>query len=369
MTFLNLTAFFLAAYFTQTTVDDLGTIDDILGVQELVPPPGLFKSTRVGKGRGKPDEQVAQTSDASSKPPTTLTRTYAPFPTLHNRYPSQSESPPASESVMMYEPYENLAYTSYANSDGRSPRYASPPPPQHHQSVSPISPPQPSHFTQYSHTTTPATSYSLQTSTFHPMPSTSTQVQRRRSPVIANMPTPSASYELPSHHQPPSIYSAMPQVPRSQSPTYPTGPPIQPVYTDVPPRLYSPKNIPPVHPIDRMQAPASSYAYSDPNSQYIPPDHPETLPPLHTTLSNYADLIPSVSVPIYGAQQLVRPISDHVHPSYELLPGDPRTSEGRRGSIGPDRDLAPIYALTRAHPYRRDPLDDKTLRLLTPRSS
>ncbi|KAF9462456.1 Gti1/Pac2 family-domain-containing protein [Collybia nuda] len=111
----------LTAYFTQTTVDDLGTIDDILGVQELAPPPGLFKSTRVGKGRGKTDEPSAQTSDTLSKPPTTVTRTYAPFPTLHNRYPSQSESPPASESVMMYEPYENTTYAGYTNSDTRTP--------------------------------------------------------------------------------------------------------------------------------------------------------------------------------------------------------------------------------------------------------
>ncbi|KAJ7887673.1 hypothetical protein B0H14DRAFT_3721535 [Mycena olivaceomarginata] len=44
-------------------------------------------------------------------------------------------------------------------------------------------------------------------------------------------------------------------------------------------------------------------------------------------------------------------------------------SDERRGEIGPCRDLAPLNSLTRSHPYRRDPMDDKTLRLLGPRQS
>ncbi|KIJ11807.1 hypothetical protein PAXINDRAFT_40599, partial [Paxillus involutus ATCC 200175] len=41
----------LTAYFTQATVDRLGTIDDISGVAELVVPDGTFQSTRVSKNR------------------------------------------------------------------------------------------------------------------------------------------------------------------------------------------------------------------------------------------------------------------------------------------------------------------------------
>ncbi|KAI9571757.1 Gti1/Pac2 family-domain-containing protein, partial [Boletus coccyginus] len=41
----------LTAYFTQATVDHLGTIDDITGVAELMVPDGVFQSTRVGKNR------------------------------------------------------------------------------------------------------------------------------------------------------------------------------------------------------------------------------------------------------------------------------------------------------------------------------
>ncbi|KAF9063423.1 Gti1/Pac2 family-domain-containing protein, partial [Rhodocollybia butyracea] len=41
----------LTAYFTQLTVDNLGTIDDIVGVGDLSVPDGTFKSTRVTKSR------------------------------------------------------------------------------------------------------------------------------------------------------------------------------------------------------------------------------------------------------------------------------------------------------------------------------
>ncbi|KIK69278.1 hypothetical protein GYMLUDRAFT_152473, partial [Collybiopsis luxurians FD-317 M1] len=41
----------LTAYFTQLTVDNLKTIDDVLGVGDLVVPEGMFKSTRVNKSR------------------------------------------------------------------------------------------------------------------------------------------------------------------------------------------------------------------------------------------------------------------------------------------------------------------------------
>ncbi|PFH49750.1 hypothetical protein AMATHDRAFT_146849, partial [Amanita thiersii Skay4041] len=67
----------LTAYFTQATVDRLGTVDDIPGVRDLAVPEGMFKSTRVSKNRNKPEER----SSESSKPIPAVIRTYAPFPT------------------------------------------------------------------------------------------------------------------------------------------------------------------------------------------------------------------------------------------------------------------------------------------------
>ncbi|KAF8445057.1 Gti1/Pac2 family-domain-containing protein, partial [Boletus edulis BED1] len=83
----------LTAYFTQATVDELGTIDDIPGVAELVVPEGTFQSTRVGKNR-KGDDTRARTD--VFKVPSSVTRTYAPFPAA---YPTQPYPGPSSPTV------------------------------------------------------------------------------------------------------------------------------------------------------------------------------------------------------------------------------------------------------------------------------
>jgi hypothetical protein len=43
--------FFLVAYFTQATVDDLRCVDDIRELTSLTVPPGTYKSARSAKGR------------------------------------------------------------------------------------------------------------------------------------------------------------------------------------------------------------------------------------------------------------------------------------------------------------------------------
>jgi hypothetical protein len=50
-------------------------------------------------------------------------------------------------------------------------------------------------------------------------------------------------------------------------------------------------------------------------------------------------------------------------PQYEVA------SSADSSSIGPQRvGLAPLHSLQRSHPYKRDPVDDRALRLLGPRS-
>jgi hypothetical protein len=50
-------------------------------------------------------------------------------------------------------------------------------------------------------------------------------------------------------------------------------------------------------------------------------------------------------------------------PQYEV------SSSADSSSIGPQRvGLAPLHSLQRSHPYKRDPVDDRALRLLGPRS-
>ncbi|KAI0674512.1 Gti1/Pac2 family-domain-containing protein [Trametes maxima] len=55
----------LTAYFSQTTIDSLGTIDDIPGVGDVVVPEGLFKSARASKANKRidpPPEDVGPTT-------------------------------------------------------------------------------------------------------------------------------------------------------------------------------------------------------------------------------------------------------------------------------------------------------------------
>ncbi|KAJ3713181.1 Gti1/Pac2 family-domain-containing protein [Lentinula raphanica] len=103
----------LTAYFTQLTVDNLGTIDDYAGVGDLNVPEGMFKSTRVNKSRNKAAEESsasttrmndAASGSASASTSASITnRTYAPFPSPYP-YP-----PTTSHPVSMYEPYPAYA--------------------------------------------------------------------------------------------------------------------------------------------------------------------------------------------------------------------------------------------------------------------
>jgi hypothetical protein len=56
---------FLAAYFTQATVDTLGTVDDIPVLKDLIVPEGLFKSSRRTKTRSSRASAAAHAADAT----------------------------------------------------------------------------------------------------------------------------------------------------------------------------------------------------------------------------------------------------------------------------------------------------------------
>lgn len=88
----------------------------------------------------------------------------------------------------------------------------------------------------------------------------------------------------------------------------------------------------------------------------------------------------SSSAPYELRPQLVLDISDQVadglphlrmsddlpFPPPELSPSG---SEEGDGGVGPRRSLAPLHSLIRPQPYRREPLDERTLRLLKSRST
>ncbi|KAG6910767.1 hypothetical protein DXG01_007654 [Tephrocybe rancida] len=79
----------LTAYFTEKTVNDLGTIDDMSSIKHLFPPAGLYQSARVASRK---PQATRKRSDPSKR--ATIDRTYAPFT-------NQSPSAP----VTMHDPY------------------------------------------------------------------------------------------------------------------------------------------------------------------------------------------------------------------------------------------------------------------------
>ncbi|KXN90962.1 hypothetical protein AN958_03029 [Leucoagaricus sp. SymC.cos] len=92
----------LTAYFTQETVDQLGSIDDVRVVRDLVVPDNIFASTRVTKSRNKHDENRAGESSKSTNTSAAGTSRFAPFPA-----PNLPNQPESSGQILMYQPYPN----------------------------------------------------------------------------------------------------------------------------------------------------------------------------------------------------------------------------------------------------------------------
>jgi hypothetical protein len=340
-----------AAYFTQTTVDDLNTIDDIEGVRELIVPPGVFKTTRCTPKRGSKSEEQSGRSSHTSKSSTNL-HTYAPFSSLYNRYPSELASAPSvSDSVTMYQPYPN------SNSNSNS---SNPYPTQYSASSS-----HPDNQSVYLHTpqgiTQPLQSYP--NAPFPPSTGTNYENQSHASPY-AGPPSSSTSVGHPTSstksYQPPILthpeYRIRPQHTTSNLPYLPSPsqwniPSNEPFNTHLPP-LYEPHGSYSFSINERPQEHGLSHS-----------DHSGSASPAN---SNTSDFLPRRRDPVSFREDHIAPRLPMLDPSYEVHHHQPPIPNERRGSIGPDRDLASIHALTRRHPYRRDPQDDRALRLLPP---
>ncbi|KAF8893452.1 Gti1/Pac2 family-domain-containing protein [Infundibulicybe gibba] len=354
----------LTAYFTQATVDQLGTIDDFKEVRDLVVPDGLFKSTRVGKQRHKTDDQPASRSNDVLKVSTSGPRSYAPFPVFSRETP-QSESPPGS--ILMYEPYP-VSQPGHHQSESQSPAYSAPSPlPNVDFSLPPI-----------------------RDAAVRERPmeySSDRRIDPQRTTDHISRSYPSQAPDRPYYSS--AHYSADPYTSRVQQPVY----------------------------LGTQENPSQSIAtswYDTPNQGLYRGQQLDYEPTSHVTAPQY---ISSAAVPIpvsatyqNGGQGFLRShsqqtnerilprntsphlpeprnyqtqpesqtaylpplaVSQEIPASYELLSvtADSPGAEGRRSSSGPCRDLAPLNTLARPHPYRRDPVDDRALRLLGPRSS
>ncbi|KAF8647065.1 hypothetical protein AX16_006900 [Volvariella volvacea WC 439] len=356
----------LTAYFTQATVDQLGTVDDIDGVRELKVPDGIFKSTRVGKNRGKTDDAQGRAND--SKASTSVSRTYAPFP---SPYPnaSQTGSPSGSQPVALYEPYQKQSYSSYTPTGTPSPHFNVTPPLSSSQTILPSI--QDYTMDSQRHTRSiPSPSQSHPEYNHGDMRSTlsSRPLDMSYNASHTNY-LPPLSATTDSHYSQASSYAPSVLHPSSQT-WYRDAMTPSTALHDVSESSYAGRPVDhsmSLHPISPTSQEHSNYAqpqhasYRDyqrssppqPQQPMYPLTQPQGIRDRRTPpMDDRRPHRPSILIPSSTA-------------SYEITSGHlTPLGEGRVGNIGPCRDLAPLPALTRTHPYRRDPLDDKTLRLL-----
>ncbi|EAU91077.2 hypothetical protein CC1G_03245 [Coprinopsis cinerea okayama7 len=352
----------LTAYFTQGTIDQLGTVDDIPGVKDLVIPEGIFKSTRVGKSRTKHDESRSESTKSS-----TVTRTYAAFPS-----PYTTTKPPGAESsnsqpVLMYEPYQTShsgyyygqtqqASSSTTETDTQSRGSHSP----HNRSPVSLSP-------------------SIASTTHSQVPIDRAQPSQEHAPV---QPSYSDAPGAPGHevrsHQPEyrphphthSVVGALPDHGQRENNFNPSTWNVGSSMVQHPPYQYQATSVN----THVQSSPQSTVGYGyhpmSPTENQLSGQHPayQRLPPP----DGLAHPSPMIS---YDERQGGLP-SLHIAPQemtshYELVaPANVASLPNQvcRGSASPrdieQRALAPLHALNRQQPYRRDLIDDKALRML-----
>lgn len=321
-------------------MDNLGTIDNIPGVGDLQVPEGMFKSTRLSKIRSSSKlDEPARSNDSALREAVVPARTYAAFPAPPYPLPVQSQN--GSQPIQMYEPYA-----------------------------------------QYPHSRSPEQTYAATTAPRQvPLP-TRTPYQN------GNRVVPQSEYG----QQDPSRYLSSPRVIAAPpaplfvvpSQSYPSPVSYTPAPPDTNTAVYNTPQISPSQPSPTWYDPetyAQSASYPSPRPEYVEQSYhspspirpPNSAPgyPSHYSIdgtvafSSEPSLMAQEAVAyhsVYGSRGTYSSYSDDGAAS----PTDSSAS-GRSGEIGPHRDLAPLHALKRKHPYRRDPEDDKFLRLLETR--
>jgi len=397
----------IAAYFTQGTIDHLRSVDDIPELAALVVPEGHFKSTRVGKNRSKQnDESRGESSKSSSN------RQYAAFPS-----PYATTSPAIeNQSVMMYDPYQGASsHSGYYHSqqqDQDQPQSRTHSSSPHHRSSGSLSPPADSPRIQYpgqvpqfgpniSHGEAKPSRLngsiaSVHQSHPHPseyraLPSLSGQSPigalhdgngQRGKPVINSSYTESSGLNNRAFDQPADSYASWDTQSSASSYTYPTHDTATlqlshsasvPMHSSGDPgqsingymyQLQRPQQQVYTAAMSQHSLVSMGHQYDYPQTDMFLPQNPSSvlaetprtpLPPVHVLTED---------PPPYGLSPTLAPQQQSIVGPLSSTPPIPPTNTSQRAPTVRSRALAPLYALNRPHPYKRDYQDDKALRLL-----
>lgn len=354
---------FPAAYFTQATIDHLGSIDDHPGIRDIVVTPGMFKSTRVGKSRSKTDDPSrADAARAASS----ASRTYVAFPTP---YQYQNGSPNMTP-VLMHEPYKT----------SRPPESPSP----YEHSPSPVSPQDDGYSAPQRVYSAMNTSSSVQYSEhrYSSLPQAMGSHSPGRYSVGMRPPghihdvrsasgSPSSAWQIqhPEYDQRArydrEIEDSKPLLLSQASPpsaAYGAGPSHQPL---VPENSYSQNQILPPQPSNSHNTNnpfSQSYGLSlapNPMSPHLPDMHAYPLSPLQipdTSMhSQHNSPFTQHTTAVVGMS-----LPHHHEGEYVMTAG----LEEQHDSSSQDAGLVPLEVLRRPIRYARDPADERTLRML-----
>jgi hypothetical protein len=391
-----------AAYFTQATVDQLGSIDDIRAVRDLGVPDGIFKSTRVTKARYKNEE----TRSGESSKSVSASR-YAPFPAP--TLPNQSES---SGQVLMYQPYPNHDASATSPVQDPAQQYPTagvsdssnnnsmklalqdssfhPTRSQPYRSLLPTSHPHPAagqpHHDVINHS-----------SQSEPASGTSAIVDARRCPTSIPPPQPEDQGTLPaSHmltpgthfHNNETVSTERARSPSLMEPQWPAdnigtlGSSVPSMYTGKrhghPAAPASASAIQPTPYIPRANMSTHPNPQSYQPMQYLTPLHGdsggtsrESLPSLSILQEAYSisyDFSVMMAQADLDGTQNALSANSSISSSNSFQKSSLQDLELTGSTLCRDLDLAPLTTLSRLHSYRREPVDDRALRRLGPKS-
>ena len=309
-------------------------------------PDGIFKSTRSSK-KNRSDEAGRPVD--KSKQLSAGTRTFAPFhsPLYPISNPNQPNGAPSQQSHSSQYPEYNQYYQTQVQSPPLSAN-----PEFFDQSIR-----TPGHESPHGLPTTPAS----QAHYLHPATPKHEIYAKEidESPYVSYVSIPR---DIPAPYALARFPNEMEQTP--QGPTYArassTDSPLHPTTSA---RGYEPTSYDVHGALSTNAMENQNYVFGLPGAMIsVPASHP--LP--YSRLGAYPDTDnhgqnPNVP-PLHITERIQASVNAMTTPSDAVTP-----VKGRKPTVGPNRHLAPLQSLTRPCPYRRDSLDDKTLRLLRPR--
>ena len=339
--------YLLAAYFTQATVDGLGTVDDIPVLKDLVVPEGLFKSSRRTKTRSSRASAAAHASESAPSllAPASSSGTSA----------SQIASAAGPSSTASRPPPQVAAPSAASRQNQALPASIYPqdlfnvqPPAYSGLPINPIPPPL-QHHDAYTHTRIyTGDSYASPQSPegYHVPPSP--QFQAHMASFGYNWPAPPASVSDNACHQSPYTHPVYVASQNGDLAFHHS--PAQSQFHVYGSRFQmSPSSLLHYRPVSPALSHApSQFSASSQSQSSSESDSPAPGPvPLRTPFLSPDQL--SVVLPTDGEHK------------YEAVP---LHSIREHDSIDSEVVLAPLDTLKRYQPYKRDPTDDQTVRKL-----